>query len=57
MDNLKQQLLVSQFVSITGATEGEAGRLLREARWEFEVSIMGVFMTRLPAPGPPKGGP
>ena len=39
MDNLKQQVMINQFVLAAGCHAEQAKQLLQAAQWQFEVSF------------------
>lgn len=39
MDNLKQQVMINQFVLAAGCHSEQAKQLLQAAHWQFEVGI------------------
>uniref|UniRef100_A0A8C5PL66 UBA-like domain-containing protein n=1 Tax=Leptobrachium leishanense TaxID=445787 RepID=A0A8C5PL66_9ANUR len=43
MEQLKQQLLVSQFVLAAGCATDQAEQLLRAAHWQFETALSAFF--------------
>ncbi|KAM4631544.1 UBA-like domain-containing protein 1 isoform 1-T2 [Discoglossus pictus] len=43
MEQLKQQLLVSQFVLAAGCATEQAEQLLRAAHWQFETALSAFF--------------
>lgn len=44
MDNLKQQVMINQFVMAAGCVPDQARQLLQKAHWEFEVRLCSIFL-------------
>ncbi len=40
MDNLKQQVMINQFVMAAGCHAEQAKQLLQAAKWQFEVGSL-----------------
>lgn len=36
-ENLREQVMINQFIIATGCTKDQAKQLLQNCRWEFEV--------------------
>ncbi len=47
MDNLRQEVMISQFVHIAGCHAEQARNLLTAAKWHFEVMFANPAMTSL----------
>ena len=43
MDNLKQQVMINQFVLAAGCHAEQAKQLLQAAQWQFEVSCPAIM--------------
>ena len=42
MDNLREQVMINQFLQITGCRREQAVQLLTAAKWQFEVRIFST---------------
>lgn len=43
MDNIRQQVMLSQFVYVAGCHPEQAKQLLTEANWQFEVICVNYY--------------
>lgn len=39
MENLREQVMINQFIMAAGCTRDQAVQILQAAQWQFEVSI------------------
>uniref|UniRef100_A0A8D0B8Z3 UBA like domain containing 1 n=1 Tax=Salvator merianae TaxID=96440 RepID=A0A8D0B8Z3_SALMN len=53
-EELKQQLLISQFVVAAGCSAEQAEQLLQAAHWHYEAALSAFFQESSVAPGHPR---
>lgn len=56
MDNLKQQVMINQFVMAAGCVPDQARQLLQKAHWEFETAL-SIFFQESALPNSQYGRP
>ncbi|KAK4320124.1 hypothetical protein Pmani_008997 [Petrolisthes manimaculis] len=52
--NLREQVMINQFVMAAGATREQARQLLQSAHWQFETALSIFFQEAVPNGGAPQ---
>ena len=47
MENLREQVMINQFVMAAGCTRDQAVQILQAAQWQFEVSIFACSLAAM----------